>query len=148
MQPKIALAIPGSSGVVPAPVVPYVEDLDTQAEPRAVGEDRHAAVLVIAVEIIGVDPAAISLPVDIAPGPIVHTAIQCYEGAGRYARHQRIVAAGACAKMNHPVRIGARGNGNRRRADRGEPYESSPAVLHPSVADAHHCREITMTRSL
>jgi hypothetical protein len=108
MQPKIALAVPGSSSVVPTPVVPYAEYLDTEAKPRTVLDDRHATVLIIVVKIVGINPAAISLPVNIAPGPIVHTAIEGYKRVGRYARYQRIVTTGPRAKMDYPVRVSTR----------------------------------------
>jgi hypothetical protein len=76
MHPVIASSIPGSAGIVAAPVVADAERDNADAEPCAVFDNRNAASLVVVVQIVTVYPAAIAFPINIAPGPIVDATVQ------------------------------------------------------------------------
>jgi hypothetical protein len=58
---------------------------------RAELDDRHAAALIVVIQIVAVDPAAIAFPIDIAPGPVIETTVEIQQGVGRYGRDQGII---------------------------------------------------------
>jgi hypothetical protein len=60
MHPVILATVPGPSSVVAVPVVADTEGHDPDPQTRAELEDRDAAVLVVVIKIIAVDPAAVA----------------------------------------------------------------------------------------
>jgi hypothetical protein len=75
MHPVVLSTVPGPASVVAAPVVADTERHDADSQTRAELNDGHAAVFIIVIEIIAVDPAAVALRVHIAPSPIVETTV-------------------------------------------------------------------------
>jgi hypothetical protein len=76
MHPVIAAAIPGAARIIAAPIIANTERDNADAQLRAEFDDRYAAALIVVVQIIAVDPATIPFPIDIAPGPVVDTAVE------------------------------------------------------------------------
>jgi hypothetical protein len=91
MHPVIAAAIPRTTRIVASPIVAQTEGDDTYPQLRAELDDRHAAALIVVIQIVAVNPAAIAFPIDIAPGPAVETAVEIQQRIGRYGRDQGIV---------------------------------------------------------
>jgi hypothetical protein len=73
---------------------------------RAELDDRHAAALIVVIQIVAVDPAAIAFPIDIAPGPVIDTTVEIQQGVGRHGRDQGIVGARSGAQMHGTLGIG------------------------------------------
>jgi hypothetical protein len=75
MQPIVFSTVPRAASVIAIPVVAHTEchDADPQTGPKL--NDGHAAVLIVVIQIIAVNPAAVAFPVHIAPGPVIETTI-------------------------------------------------------------------------
>jgi hypothetical protein len=87
MHPIIAPAIPRTPGVVPPPIVAETEGDDAYPQLRSEFDHRNAAALIVVVQVIAVDPAAITFPVDIAPGPVIDAAVEIQQRVGRNGEH-------------------------------------------------------------
>jgi hypothetical protein len=75
-MPPIALpTVPGPATVVSPPVIANIERYDAESQTGAELDDRYAAVLIVVIQIIAVDPAAIAFPVHIAPSPVVEATV-------------------------------------------------------------------------
>jgi hypothetical protein len=75
MHPVVAPTVPGAAVIVAAPVIADAERDDADSQARAELKDRHAAVLVVVVEIVPVDPAAVAFPIHVAPSPIIEATV-------------------------------------------------------------------------
>src|SRR5512146_285434 len=99
-QPQASLAVPRTSGVIPPPVLSQTERHDGQAQTGTVVEDRNPSALVVEIQVIGVDPAAIALPVHIAPGPVVQTSVDVDIRVSRKGQNEGVVTARPRAQMH------------------------------------------------
>jgi hypothetical protein len=61
--------------VVATPIIANIERHDADSQTGAKLNDRHAAVLIIVIQIIAVNPATIAFPVHIAPSPVIETTV-------------------------------------------------------------------------
>ena len=119
MHPIVAPAIPWASGVVPSPVVAEAEGNDAEPQLRSEFYDWNTAALIIGVQVVAVNPAAIAFPVDIAPGPIIQTTVEIQQRVGRNGGDQRIVGTRPGPKVHCPLRVGI-GSPNRRSVSDGD----------------------------
>jgi hypothetical protein len=76
MHPVVASAIPGACGVIAAPIVTDAEGHDANTQTRTELNDRNAPALVVVIQIVTVDPAAVAFPIDVTPSPIVDTTVE------------------------------------------------------------------------
>jgi len=100
MHPVALSTVPGPASVVAAPVVADTERYDADSQTRAELNDGYAAVFIVVVQIIAVDPAAVAFRVHIAPSPIVETTIHGQKTVGRNGEDQRIVGARSGAEVH------------------------------------------------
>jgi len=91
MHPVVAAPIPRTTRVIASPIVAKTEGDDADTQLRAELNDRHAAGLIVVIQIVAVDPAAIAFPIDIAPGPVIETTVEIQQRVGRYGRDQGII---------------------------------------------------------
>jgi hypothetical protein len=75
MPPIVFSTVPGTASVIAVPVVADTECQDADPQTGAKLKDGHAAVLIIVIQVIAVNPTAVALPVHIAPGPVIETTI-------------------------------------------------------------------------
>ena len=74
VHPVIFTTVPGPAAVVAPPIIADAKSHDANAELGTEIQHRDAAVLIVIVQIATVDPAAVALPVHIAPRPVIETA--------------------------------------------------------------------------
>ena len=117
MHPIILSPVPGSPLIVAAPVIADAEGHNADTQTRAELDDGYPAVLIVVVQVIAVDPAAVAFPVHIAPGPIIETAIQRQQTVRRYGHDQRVIRTGTGAQMHGTLGIGVAGPGRRTNKD-------------------------------
>jgi hypothetical protein len=102
-DPVRASPVPGAAAVVAVPVRPDLERHDGEPDDRTTRDDQDASVLIRVLEISGPDPASIETEGNVAPRPVIHTAVDLHRCARRDPRYPGIVAPRACA---HVRRLG------------------------------------------
>jgi hypothetical protein len=75
MRPVALATVPRPTAVVAVPVIADAERHDADSQTRAELKDGYAAVLIIVIEVIAVDPSAIAFPIHVAPRPVIETAV-------------------------------------------------------------------------
>jgi hypothetical protein len=105
--------VPRPAAIVATPIIADAEGHDTDAELRAEIQHRHTAVLIVVIQIAAVNPAAIALPIDIAPGPIVETAADIEQGIAGDGSDDGIIGARTGPQMHDALGVcGARRGGS------------------------------------
>ena len=99
VHPVALPPIPGPASVVAAPIVADGETDDTDSQLRAKSQDGYPAILIVVIQKIAVDPAAVASQIHIAPSPVIQATVDVQCGIGRYGIHQRIVGARSGTQM-------------------------------------------------
>jgi hypothetical protein len=113
MHPDVTLRIPRTPVVVPSPVVPQTKRNNRQPKPRSISQNGYAPTLIVKIKVVGVNPTATPLQINIAPRPVVEATVDVNECVGRYGLHERIVAARPRPQMNSPAGVRTRCESNR-----------------------------------
>ena len=123
VHPVIAASIPRATRVVAPPIIAETEGNDADPQLCAELNDRHAAALIVVIQIVAVDPAAVAFPIDIAPGPAIETTVEIQQRIGRDGRDQGIVRTRAGAQIHCTLGIRIGGPDTRAVRNRGEAGE-------------------------
>jgi hypothetical protein len=112
VRPVVLPPIKGPASVVAAPIVADGEPHDTDSQLRTEPQYGYPAVLIVVIQKIAVNPAAVASQIHIAPSPVIQAAIDVHCGIGRYGENQRIVGARAGTQVYET--LGVREAGPRR----------------------------------
>jgi hypothetical protein len=130
MHPVVFAAVPRPAPIIAAPVIADAERHDADPQLRAELENGHAPALIVVIQIIAVHPAAVALPVHIAPSPIVETPVHIQESAGRNGHDQGIVGARSGAQVHETLGVGGTGPRGRSETDGCEGEERQGQTFH------------------
>ena len=146
MHPIALSSIPRAARVITAPVIADAERDDAYPKSRPHRQYRHASLLVIVIKIIAINPAAITSPIDVAPGEIVEAAVHIDQRVRRQGSHERILGTGPRAQMNDPLRVGrvslgvaGRDRGTQKKKNQRYALHASSTLL-PAVKPSHQVR--------
>ena len=130
MHPVVFPPIPRPASIVAAPVVADTERHDADPQTRTELDDGNAAVLIIEEQKITVDPAAVTLPVHIAPSPVVETTVHVQQTVGRQGENQRIVGARPGAQVHQTLGVCGAGPGGGAETDCGDSEDRKQLTSH------------------
>ena len=105
VHPVVLPAVPGPARVVAAPIVADAESHDADSQLRAEPQDGHAPALVVVIQKVAVDPAAVASQIHIAPTPVIQAAVDVQRRIGRYGENQRIVGARSGAQVRDALGV-------------------------------------------
>jgi hypothetical protein len=105
VHPVALPSIPGPASVVAAPIVADGETDDTDSQLRAESQDGYPAVLIVVIQQIAINPAAVASQIHIAPSPVIQATVDVQCSIGRYGVHQRIVGARSGTQMHETLGV-------------------------------------------
>jgi hypothetical protein len=147
VHPIALPTVPWPPCIITAPVIAETECHDSDTQIRSELEYGHATVLVVVVQIIAVDPATVALPVHIAPGPIVETAVDVQRGVGRQGEHQRIVGARSGTQVYETLGVRDTRPGGRAKSDGHKGEERKRQTFHKPPNLCHGAsRNLSLSR--
>jgi hypothetical protein len=135
MHPIILAVIPRAAPVVAAPVIADAERHYADAELRSKFQYRHPPAVIVVKQVIAVHPAAIALPIDIAPGPIVETSADIHQHIRRNRRDHRIFRTGTGAQMHDALGVGRTRGCDAANADRDQCSNGMQVSTHGSQSE-------------
>jgi hypothetical protein len=135
MHPITLALIPRAAPVVAAPVIADAERNHADAELRSKFQYRHPPAVVVVKQVIAVHPAAIALPIDIAPGPIVETSADIHQHIRRNRRDHRILRTGTGAQMHDALGVGRTRGCDAANADRDQCSNGMQVSTHGSQSE-------------